>query len=125
MTIIEGKLCLELHDLTFLKDQNNQVSSKANFMPWLESGFPSSSASRMSNAQPTEDSDRQNINLFNQDHRYLAKEPDDKEKEAREVVKKIHYKLYFIFFKKNLLRDEFRSGAGISRVSMLHNSIYS
>ena len=51
ITNVDGQLYLELHNFSFLK---GQVSPKANFMPWLETGSsstPSTLLTRMSNAQ--------------------------------------------------------------------------
>lgn len=49
MTTVDGQLYIELHNFSFLKGQGNQVSSKANFMPWMEGG--STTPARTSNAQ--------------------------------------------------------------------------
>jgi hypothetical protein len=56
LTIVDGQIYLELHNVSFLRgpnNQNTQASSKPNYMPWLESGSPSSSTSltRTNNAK--------------------------------------------------------------------------
>ncbi|GBB87369.1 hypothetical protein RclHR1_13810002 [Rhizophagus clarus] len=51
MTTVDGQLYLELHNFSFLKGQNNQVSPKVNFMPWLETGSVQVTPTRSSNAQ--------------------------------------------------------------------------
>jgi hypothetical protein len=112
MSTVSGQLYLELHNFSFLKGQNNLVSSKANFMPWLEGGSATPTLTRTSNAQlihKQQSPDSANYKPFQPNRmtkladiatNIIAKCSDDNEpKEMSEVVikKDLIYNFFFFF----------------------------